>query len=484
MVLLMIAGCKDALQVTPQGPPVGATYWKNKSDVVSAYNSMFTPIQTYEEFYGRGYMWYIDAGPDMVVGRDNSAASNIKNFNSGAATASYVQNQWKFRYFVIRRAMEIEEHVPEMDLDPKFKNRMIGSAYFMEGLMYFELTYVYGGVPIVKDNDFKNNDFDIPRAKNKKIVYNYAAGLLKKAAKLLPFFKDLDPSVYGSPHKVAAWGYLAKLYLYDKKYKESEAYADSIINHSNRHLLPNFKDVFTIAENWGPQYIWSVVSSTQGGSELPGVMLENKGWGKYNGWGYFQPTKELYDLYPPKDKRRAVTILAPGNKFKYFGKVMTYHSSTSETGYQFNKYMEPFGYPNLEHVNPNGNFPTTDLNVPLMRYAGIILIKAEDRLMQGENADQWINMIRNRAGLPSIHNTTMKNLKKERRLELAGEYANTYRDIVRWGNYKLLDEPLHGVNGKVVWPARHFDPSYMKVWPIPQSVIDNSGGVIKQNPGW
>jgi hypothetical protein len=47
----------------------------------------------------------------------------------------------------------------------------------------------------------------------------------------------------------------------------------------------------------------------------------------------------------------------------------------------------------------NGDYPCTDLAVPIMRYAEVILIKAEALLMSGQNADQEINMIRKRAGL-------------------------------------------------------------------------------------
>ncbi len=493
VITALISSCSDkALDVIPQGAPVAATFWKSSDDAISAYNSLFSPFNNYEEFYGRGYMWYIDAGPDMVPGRSNSAAENIKNFNPAAATASYVQDQWKMRYLVIKRANDIIKHLPGMDIDESLKNRILGSAYFLSGLMYFELTYTYGdskgGVPIVDTSATATTDYYIPRAESAKVNYDYIEGLWKRAAELLPFFQELDPSDYGSPHKVAVWAYMAKMFLYEKEYAKSEKYADSVIQFGNRHLEAHFRDVFSVDHNWGPEYIWSVVSTAGaegGGSELPGVMLENKGWGKYNGWGYFQPTKELYDLYQPGDERRGATILKEGDHFTYFGEDMVYESVNSLTGYQFNKYMEPFSYPNLEHVSPNGNFPTTDLNVPLLRYAGLLLIKAEDALMQGKSGDKEINLIRNRAGLPSIQGATMEDLKRERRCELAGEYANTYFDLVRWGDAKVLcSKPLHGADGHVVWPERYFDPSYMNVWPVPQSEIDNSGGVITQNAGW
>ena len=133
----------------------------------------------------------------------------------------------------------------------------------------------------------------------------------------------------------------------------------------------------------------------------------------------------------------------------------------------------------------HGDHPTTDLNLPLLRYAEVILIKAEARLMQGRNADAAINMIRHRAGLDDVTNADMDELKKQRRCELAGEWANRHKDLVRWGDAQAAyRQPLHGYNGSEVWPARNFDPAVHHVWPVPQSEIDNSGGVVKQNTGW
>ncbi|ULT27661.1 hypothetical protein KUH03_13695 [Sphingobacterium sp. E70] len=121
---------------------------------------------------------------------------------------------------------------------------------------------------------------------------------------------------YGRAHKVAAWAVLSKMYLYKKDYKNATLYADMVINQGKRGLEKSFTDVFKAANNWGPEYIWSVTSTPAGtdgwGSILPGVMLTNGAWGLYNGWGYYMPTKELYDSYEAGDVRREATILKPG----------------------------------------------------------------------------------------------------------------------------------------------------------------------------
>ena len=122
-------------------------------------------------------------------------------------------------------------------------------------------------------------------------------------------------------------------------------------------------------------------------------------------------------------------------------------------------------------------------------------MKSEAQIMQGQNGDDALNAVRERAGLDAITGATIDDLKHERRVELAGEFANRHFDLVRWGDaFEAYTQPLHGrvhtsktdpdsdYTIEVVRDARNFDPSYMNVWPIPVEVIDASG--LPQNIGW
>ncbi|MHA4810315.1 RagB/SusD family nutrient uptake outer membrane protein [Flavitalea flava] len=484
-------GCSKKLDITPEGSPVSGNFWQTTSDALKGANAMYDQFDG-EEFYGRGFMWYINASDDMVTGRGNAKAENVKNFNLATSGVSYLVDQWKMRYIVIKRTNDVINNVPAIKMDQALKDRILGEAHFLNALMYFQLAYSYGndkaGVPIV--DRAKPSALAIPRAANVGENYKTIEADLKEAAQLLPYFDTYGATDYGRPHKTAAWAYLSKMYLYLKDWANAEKYADSVINSGKHALLPDFASVFTIAGNWSKEYIWSAYSTAKGngwGSILPGVMLENKGWGKYNGWGYYTPTQELYNAYESGDKRREVTILKPGDSLVFFGEKIAYSSTNSLSGYQFRKYMEPFSYadPIGTYIGTSGDHPVTELNPPLLRYAEIILIKAEAELMQGKNADAEINTIRHRAGLSDTTNADMNELKTQRRCEFAGEWADRFRDLVRWGDAKAaFSLALHGYNGSVIWPGRNFDPNVNDVWPVPQVEIDNSGGLIKQNPGW
>jgi hypothetical protein len=485
----LIQGCNKATldNIKPTGTPTSSNFWKTGDDAQQAANGLYE-LMRQEDMYGRGFFWFINASDDMVVGRTKAVAQNIKNFVC-TGDESYIYAPWVLHFEEMKRANDIIANVPKINMDQNSKNFILGQAYFMHAVMDLEIAYRYGsdkqGAPVQNRDNPVAFPLQLPSVKDN---YAYIAADLKKAASLLPYFDQLSTADYGRAHKTAAYAYLAKTYLYAKDWANAEKYADSVILSGKHSLLPNFADVFKIANNWSSEYIWSVVSNTSGGSILPGVMLENKGWGFYNGWGYYQPTKELFSEYEPGDARLAATILKKGDSFQYFGQTYTYPiggSSNSLTGYQFNKYMEPFGYANGLHLNPNGDAPSTDLNVPLMRYAEVILIKAEAKIMQGKNADAEINMIRQRAGLNTITGATLKDLKHERRCELAGEWADRHFDLVRWGDAQAVyAQPLHAADGSVAWQARNFDPARDNVWPIPPQDIQISQGKLKQNAGW
>ncbi|ASK30890.1 RagB/SusD family nutrient uptake outer membrane protein [Chryseobacterium sp. T16E-39] len=490
-IAVVLSSCANELDVQPEGTPTEASFWKTENDLITGANAMYKPLSD-SEFYGRGFFWFINASDDMVTGRAKSEADNAKNFSSNYIAAGDLETQWNKRYNVIGVANRVIRNIDNIQTSAAIKNKYLGEALFMSSRMYFELAYNYGnekaGIPII-DRTKEPDTNPIPRAANVMDNYNYIVADLKKAAELLPAQEQLLAKDYGRPHKAAAWALLAKVYLFMKDWQNAAFWANEVMTKGNRSLLNNYADVFKAENNYSSEYIWSIPSTPKFnavGSILPGVMLENKGWGLYNGWGYFQPTKELYDEYETGDLRRNTTILKLGDQFTFNGSPRTYASTNSLTGYQFNKYMDAFKYAlNSGHVSANGDYPCTDLAVPIMRYAEVILIKAEAKIMMGQNADIEINMIRTRAGLASKNGCTLADLKHERRCELAGEWADRHRDLVRWGDAQsTYAQPLHGISGQVVWASRNFNPSVHNVWAVPQVEIVNSHGIIKQNAGW
>ncbi len=165
--------------------------------------------------------------------------------------------------------------------------------------------------------------------------------------------------------------------------------------------------------------------------------------------------------------------------------------------------MEPYSYGTGQQagsnlmINQNGDYPTTKLNLPLLRYAEILLFKAEALMQQGKMEKRQHPQRGTRPRrIDAINNPTLANLKHERRVELACEWTDRLKDLKRWGDYDKIKAPLHGRKHSnntdpnspftivEIWRARNFDPAKHMAWPINPDEILRANGAYKQTPGW
>ena len=143
------------------------------------------------------------------------------------------------------------------------------------------------------------------------------------------------------------------------------------------------------------------------------------------------------------------------------------------------------------------------LNCCLLRYADVMLMKAEALIWtKGEGdaeAKQLLNRIRKRARLPENSPATKAELKNQRRCELAFEFMpSRHLDMVRWGDAKeAYAKPTQRVNShwdydlqQVVIDApsnydngRTFDPVINQVFPIPVTAFNGTVN-LTQNQGY
>jgi len=221
--------------------------------------------------------------------------------------------------------------------------------------------------------------------------------------------------------------------------------------------------------------------------------------------------------YINRDPRLKFSIIVNGDSFNYnsttktFAKIIecwpggnsspdVYHGS--KTSYYMRKFIN-------ETVSSN-----TDTKLwPYMRLTEFYLFYAEamneaygpdaDPLGYGLTARQAVNVIRDRADvkMPALPMGLTKaefteKLRHERKVELAFEDARFW-DLRRWKIAENhLNGDIHGVRvtknedgtfkytPNVVIEKRVFKADRMYFHPIPQTEIDKSNGVLKQNPNW
>jgi hypothetical protein len=188
------------------------------------------------------------------------------------------------------------------------------------------------------------------------------------------------------------------------------------------------------------------------------------------GWGWNQPTQEFIDSYETGDQRKNVTVFYEGCP-QFDGK--DYQKSYSMTNYNLRKFIVS------KSVSPS--YDNSPMNFPVLRYADVLLMKAEalNELGRTVEAQAPLNEVRKRAGLANISGLSKDAFREkvlhERRIELAFE-GQRWFDLVRVNSGAYGIEFLHSI-GK-----SNMSQKYL-LFPIPQKERDANPN-LTQNPGY
>lgn len=531
---LILSSCSDFLDVQSEGNPTTNAYFTNDQQAIDAIDGLYAPIHQ-ENGFGRELFWEQGAACDIVWGRTrgyNTLATFAYTGDESPISGTFdmfYQNMSRSNW-IIKQLLNKEKTTELTSVEA----RSLGEAYFMRGMAHFWIAYRYGtneqGVPFVRYEDFEGDyDNSIP-PQLASVTDNYQAIIddMDKAISYLPRFEEYSDDDKGRAHQAAAVAYKAKVYAYwatwdEGKWNDVIEMVNELENTYGRDLAPTFAEIFSsdFADFWNAEYIWSIPSnggSTGGGVEFPGVVLENKGWGIYNGWGQMKPS---YDIYEEMAKdgagndRLVRSILEYNQEFEFFGEKRRFFSvSDLAAGFQINKYMDPFKHKDATtegYVNANGDWPTARINFPLIRFAEMLLFRAEAYLMTGkpELAKADLNRIRLRSNLTPLEGTpTMKDLYHERRCELAFEYTDHLFDLKRWhcsSNAEIKElatkelnshprvriyedrsnpESAFTIGDYEDYKEKNTYEDYMMVFPYPSNQITKSNGKLKQNKGY
>lgn len=529
---LLMSSCSDFLDVQPEGDPTTTTYFKNDLQAIDAVDALYERFHQ-EALYGRELFWEQGAACDIVWGKTRDYPT--------LATMKYTGNEgplndtFKALYVVMARSNWVIQQLLNKEKKTTLsaiEKRSLGEAFFTRGWAHFLVAYRYGlkeqGVPFVRYEDFAAGyDNSVP-PQQASVIDNYKLIIddMDKAIEYLPRFEEYGANDKGRAHDAAAVAFKAKVYAYWATWDATQwsnviSMVDELETTYGRGLAPTYDKLFSsdFADWWNKEYIWTIPGnggSQGGGSEFPGVILENKAWGKYNGWGQIKPS---YDIYAEMLKdgagnsRLVRSILEYGQEFQLLGETRTFWSTSDvEAGFMINKYMDPFKYEdaaNKGYINTNGNWPTVRLNFPIIRFAEMLLFRAEAYLMtdKADKATLDLNRIRKRAGLKELTGTaTMTDLYHERRCELAFEFTDHLFDLKRWHRssnteIKALAAAELNARPRVRSYENRQDPAskfeitlysdytdkaayqdYMMVFPYSPDQVVKSNGKLKQNP--
>jgi hypothetical protein len=470
VVALFTNACNKVLDVEAKGSYTSGNYWRNESDAVDGISGIYT-LFLKEDYIGFVEYTYDNCSDDQYHAGDHPEDDLIEKFTFDASNPS-LKLPWKWKYETINRADNALIYIPKITaIDPDVKNRCLGEAYFLRAFAYWRLTLIYGEVPLVSEADVLAGNYNNPKSSVDSVHAQIESDLLKAA--------DLLPEAYsaGRVNKGSAWGMLAKLYLYEDNFDKAIEFGTKVTTNSNYAMTPTYAANFIAATSNNSEMLLNVQTTDGWGYSDFTTYHGPREWG---GWNFFQPVKGLVDEFEAGDPRKDVCIMKPGDQINIGTEIATYTASLSTTGYHYGKFTNWKSSGGLNY----------SLKSPLLRSADIYLVVAEAKIRKsGAGAgDAEINAVRKRASasLTPVSGAGMPALMHERRVELCGENER-HQDLIRWDKAGLINivamyaQPKLGSAGQVIEAGRTFTKPRNYYFPLPQSEIDRSKGVLVQN---
>ena len=395
-----------------------------------------------------------------ISGGEANKGSNSGDFNAltpfqryELQAASGENNQkWIAMYEGVSRANAVLRTIATASagVSADDKKRITGEARFLRGHYYFELKRSYNMVPYVDEStdygtgvDAIGNDADIwPKIEaDFKFAYDNLAE---------------SPGAAGRANKWAAASYLAKSYLYEKKYTEAKTLFDLIIaggktaNGKKYGLVAKYANVFNAEFDNNEESVFAIQAAANAGSSdnaNPDLVLNfpyNTGSnGPAGCCGFFQPSFELGNSF--RTNANGLPLLdgsynVGANQLKTDQGIKSADPFTPDAGNvdprldhsigrRGIQYLDWQPHPGLDWIRDQGfggpyapkkfifyksqDKTLTDgsswtdgysaINYNIIRYADVLLMAAEAEIEAGTlaKAQEYVNLVRKRAADPA-----------------------------------------------------------------------------------
>ena len=527
--------------------------------VISAY-AIFMSAEDINSSFS---MWNYDVRSDDAYkgGSDpnDGQVFHQLEISQGIMTTDWnISDMWQRLYNCISRANMAIASLERVDgAQYALKNQRLAEMKFLRAYGHFLLKRLYRNIPFIINPNLTQEEYNTLS----NTEYSNDEGWAVIARDLTEAFKYLpeEQEEVGRPSKAAAAALLAKVYLY-KAYRQDTpgSYAvtsinaadlDSVIRYTDPEIYTkgkfNLENDFHNNFRPEPQYengvesIWAIQYSMNDGTAKGnlnwsyGLIVPNIAGVTDGGCDFYKPSQNIVNAFKTDaaglpliedynktrynmevdnaDPRLFLTIGMPGTPYMFNTDfIIDYSNNWSRSGGTYGYYIS------LKHnVDPasgyliKGSWWGSPMNRIVLRYADVLLMRAEARALQGEcgEATALINQLRVRAKNSTamladyerdyhvhllVNNytvadqpTTLARVKMERRLELAME-SERFFDLVRWGEAGAVLTTYYAEEVKYcpVYDKAAFTLNKHEYLPIPEAQMAASNGHYTQNINW
>ncbi len=488
LVLPLLGSCEDDfLSQTPDDLLTTDFFYRDIDDAESALATVYAQIGAADRWNVSEVNFVVEhfrsdlcqPGPDSWNYPDWSSISTFSNTIGNSRVTIY----WEDAYRGINHANQVINNVSAMteeQIKPEEKAKIVAEARFLRAFLHFRLLNNWESIILQTEAPTNEEELEKPLSTREEVWPVIEADFRTAAADLPDSYDDIN---VGRATKGAAVAFLGKAFLYQGKFSEAAAEFKKLVENGlgNYSLVDNFLSSFDGSNENNDESVFEIQYSAvrSNGRHIGHVLGKFTSPNETGGWGNIEANQILLDVFKAEgqiastgkyDSRLYQTLFFDDPDVNVFGKSYQEVFGDSER-LIFRKYMLS------DRPESENDAWYSSQNVPVMRYADVLLMYAEALNELGKTADakQYVDRVRERADMPvlpaGLSQSEMRDrIIHERAVELAYE-GHRFFDLRRWG--KL--DPAMKNSGKT--GASNFNLGKHAFFPIPESETNTNSNI-------
>ena len=458
LAAITFSACESELDITSPSTLTASGFWDTEEGAKTAHTGLYSNLRS-----SAGTFWLLgEIRSDIWGGRTYESASNLSLIESNISVATAPFGGWAGLYTRIHRINDFLVNVPNVSfIDESEKSHLLGQAYGLRALYYYTLLKTWGDVPIILEplTDVDPASLSRARSSQSEVMTQIKSDL---AASLSAFGSD-DSFYQGNKifwSKAATLALKGDAFIWsgnllgggNADFTEAKT-ALQQIGSLGVSLESSISDLWGVGNEGNSEFIFAMQYKRDEASNiynsLTGRSTEINP--QFNDAGssmidfviaganrYGQSEKTILLLDDNDDSRKDATF------------IRLYVDDNSGAGYPV--YNEPAYFGSIFNKflgQVDGTDRIFENDVPVYRFADVVLLLAEAKNLLGEDPSGDINQIRARAFganyVPATHDyvngTQADNanaILNERYKEFIGE-GKRWWDLRRAGDSFVTD---------------------------------------------
>jgi hypothetical protein len=451
-------------------------YPENEKQVATVAVPTYQAMQGFLDWGGWWFCQEIPSdemtAPTRDTDWDDGGKWRVLHQHTWSNNSEAINAMWGSFYNGIFEANKAIEFMGDVSGNPEGQE-VVAKLKIMRAYYYYLLIDNYGDVPYV--TSFSDAP-EFPEKTDRAVIFDNIVYDVEESLHYLS-----QGTTKTAVTKGMTYSLLAKLYINSEVYsgtpqwKNAENYCDSVIE-SNYSLDNNPLGPF-VTDNEGSSENIFVIPYDEDNYEGFNLHMRtlhyasnqtfNMSAGPWNG---FAAMEDHYNTYSENDIRKDYFLV--GQQFDYNGVQLTDEGADGallilnplipalviDASYTPEE-IRMSGARVVKFEIKLGAKANLSNDFPIFRYADILLMKAETMVRQGENGDEYINLVRARAGIGNLNGATLDNILAERGREMFWE-AHRRQDLIRFGKFNNA------------WWEKDVSSTDRNTFPIPQWAID------------